>query len=176
MADEPQRHRIVLVCPECGHNQTEPALVISTQCRSCRTNFQVRDGKAVPRVISKARVATPGVPHPAAAPPPPESSKPKPPTRPAPPKKNFLQRLIFPTRPPREVVCFSCGRSFKALAEAQSSQCPACGAYVSLADFDIEESWNRRIETRGNVTIRKNGYISACIRCHDITILGKAAR
>ena len=47
MADETPRHRIEVACPECGETQAEPALVVSTQCRSCRANFQVREGKGV---------------------------------------------------------------------------------------------------------------------------------
>ncbi|MGD7654506.1 MAG: polymer-forming cytoskeletal protein [Verrucomicrobiales bacterium] len=134
----------------------------------------MRDGKAVQRLVSKARIARPGEPHPAAQPPA-AKTKPAPPKRPEPRKRNFLQRLIFPSRPPRQVLCFACGTSFKTVGEAQSSQCPSCGGYVSLANFDIEETWNRRIETRGDVVIRKTGYVSTAIRCHNITILGKAS-
>ena len=59
MADEPQRHRIEVACPECGNSQTEPALVVSTQCRVCRANFQVVDGKGVIRSRPVTRLAKP---------------------------------------------------------------------------------------------------------------------
>jgi cytoskeletal protein CcmA (bactofilin family)/ribosomal protein L37AE/L43A len=174
MADEPQRHRIEVACPECGKSQVEPALVISTQCRSCRANFEVRDGKGVTRTRPVTRLAKPRKDNE------PESSsvpeKPKPALRygPAPkPSRSILWRLIHRAKPPREVICFNCNHAFKAIAEAQSSQCPKCGCYVSLLDFEIAEPWNRRIETRGNVVIQKTGSVSgATVRCHDLTVLG----
>jgi cytoskeletal protein CcmA (bactofilin family) len=177
MADEPQRHRIEVACPECGHTQIEPALVVSTQCRGCRANFQVKDGRGVIRKHPITRLAKPlkdGDPEPT-----PEPVKPKPvfrsgPT--APPKRSLLMRLLNPQKPPREVSCFGCGHVYNAIAEAQSSQCPKCSGYVSLADLQISDHWNRRIETRGNVTIEKTGAVSAAtIRCHHLTVLGSLA-
>jgi cytoskeletal protein CcmA (bactofilin family)/Zn finger protein HypA/HybF involved in hydrogenase expression len=178
MADEPQRHRIEVACPECGHQQVEPALVVSTQCRSCRAGFQVRDGKGVVRSRPVTRLAAPRKdtdPDPPAPAPP----KPQPALRPrsaAAAQRSFLKRLIYPVRPPREVLCFKCGHPFKAIAEAQSSQCPKCGGYVSLLDYDITEPWNRRIQTRGNVVIQKTGAVSGVtLRCHHLTVLGTLA-
>lgn len=173
MADEPQRHRIELACPECGHLQIEPALVVSTQCRCCRINYQVRDGKGVARSRPVTRLASPTK---APAPEPPASPKPhfQLRTGPAkPPPRSLLMRLFNPVKPPREVLCFSCGNSFTAVAEAQSSQCPKCSGYVSLLDYDITEHWNRRIQTGGNVVIQKIGTIAGTtIRCHQLTVLG----
>jgi cytoskeletal protein CcmA (bactofilin family)/uncharacterized CHY-type Zn-finger protein len=175
MADEPQRHRIEVACPECGHSQTEPALVVSTQCRACRTNFQVRDGKGVTRSSPVARLAKPrreGEPDPE----PPAAGKPKLPPRfgpSGPPRRPLLMRLIRPAKPPRDVICFACEHPFTAIAEAQSSQCPKCGSYVSLIDHDITGHSNSRIETRGNVIIRKTGSISGVtVRCHHLTVFG----
>jgi len=175
MADEPQRHRIELACPECGHLQQEPALVVSTQCRACRANFKVEDGKGVVRTQPKTRLAKPrkdGDPYPEPAKP-----KPTPPRLPAaPPRRSFLQRLLYPTKPPRKVTCFDCDHAFTTIAEAHSSQCPKCGAYVSLQDFEIIDHWNRSIQTCGNVIIRKTGSVSsAAVRCHDLTVLGELA-
>jgi cytoskeletal protein CcmA (bactofilin family)/Zn finger protein HypA/HybF involved in hydrogenase expression len=177
MADEPQRHRIEVACPECGHNQVEPALVVSTQCRVCRANFQVRDGKGVVRTRPVTRLAKPrkeGDPEPI---PEPVKSKPLLRTGPSiPPPRPFLVRLFNPVKPPREVICFGCGHQFSAIAEAQSSQCPKCSGYVSLIDYQISEHWNRRIETRGNVVIEKTGSVSgATVRCHHLTVLGELA-
>ena len=173
MADEPQRHRIQVACPECGHLQTEPALVVSTQCRACRSHFQVEDGKGVARTRPVARLAKPRR-EPEPEPPPPTKPRPAIPPRPAvPPPRPLLLRLIQRPKPPREVLCFHCQHLFKAIAEAQSSQCPKCGCYVNLLDHDIEENWNRAIETRGNVVIRKGGSFSgASLRCHHLTVLG----
>ena len=174
MTDEPQRHRIQVACPECGHQQMEPALVVSTQCRSCRVNYQVRDGKGVSRTRPEVRFAKQR--REAETEPPPTPAKPVPPTRfgpQGPPRRPLLLRLLRPAKPPREVVCFGCGQSFKAIAEAQSSQCPKCGSYVNLLDHEITTHSNTRIETRGNVVIRKTGSITGVtVRCHHLTVLG----
>jgi cytoskeletal protein CcmA (bactofilin family)/DNA-directed RNA polymerase subunit RPC12/RpoP len=178
MADEPQRHRIQVACPECGHTQTEPALVVSTQCRACRANFQVVDGKGVIRIRPVTRLAKPrkeGDPEPE----PPPAAKPKEPPRfgpTGPPSRPLLMRLLRPAKPPREAICFTCRHAFTAIAEAQSSQCPKCGGYVSLIDHDIAGHTDTRIQTRGNVIIRKTGSISGVtVRCHHLTVLGSLA-
>ncbi len=180
MAGELQRHRIDVTCPECGHVQSEPALVVSTQCRSCRANFQVREGKGVARVRPITRLAKPRSdtdPYP--DPPAQEPQKAKPWLRRGPftpPPRSFLMRLLNPSKPPREVTCFNCGYSYKAAGEAQSSQCPKCSGYISLLDYEINEHWNRRIETGGDVVIQKNGVVSGTtLRCHNLTVLGELA-
>lgn len=178
MADEPQRHRIEVACPECGHLQVEPALVVSTQCRACRANFQVRDGKGVTRTRPTARLAPPRKDNtePELAP---VATKVPPPRRfgPSPlPPRSFLMRLFHPLKPPRQVTCFGCGHSFTTIAEAQSSQCPKCSGYISLLDYEITEPWNRRIQTYGNVIIQKTGSISGVtLRCHNLIVLGELA-
>jgi cytoskeletal protein CcmA (bactofilin family) len=154
----------------------EPALVVSTQCRACRTNFQVRDGKGVIRAKQMARLAKPrretdpetSVPSAPAVPKPPPRYGPS-----GPPRRSLLLRLLHPSKPPREVVCFGCKHPFNAIAEAQSSQCPKCGTYASLIDHEVTTHCNTRIQTRGNVIIRKTGSISGVsIRCHHLTLLG----
>lgn len=177
MADEPQRHRIELACPECGNMQTEPALVVSTQCRACRANFKVIDGKGLVRSLPVTRFAKPrkdGDPYP---PPAPEKTTPlfrKEPATLAP--RSFLKRWLQPLKPPRDILCFNCGHLFTAIGEAQSSQCPKCCGYISLLDYDITETWNRRIETRGDVVIRKTGSVTGTtVRCHNLTVLGTLA-
>lgn len=174
MTDEPQRHRIQVACPECGHLQTEPALVISTQCRGCRTNFQVKEGKGVVRSHPVARLAKPRQDGDYDAPPVTAPAKAPPRYGPAiPGARSWFMRLLHPTKPPRDVICFACGHGFKAIAEAQSSQCPKCGGYVNLLDHEITGHSNTRIETRGNVIIRKTGSVSGVtIRCHHLTVLG----
>ncbi|MGA0846431.1 MAG: bactofilin family protein [Luteolibacter sp.] len=177
MPDEPVRHRrIRLDCPECGASQLEPAMVVSTQCRACRAHFDVVEGKGVRRIIPQARIAK-NQPEAHTAPPPPP--KPSIPTRfgPTPPApRPLILRLIRREKPPREVLCFGCERPFKTIAAAQSSQCPRCGSYLSLADHEITNHSNSRIQTRGNVIIRKSGSITGpTIRCHHLTVLGKLA-
>lgn len=177
MADEPQRHRIEVACPECGHLQVEPALVVSTQCRMCRANYQVRDGKGVVRTRPVTRLARPrkdSDPEPApvlAKPPAALRSGPA-----VPPARSLLMRWLHPLKPRREVTCFSCHHAFSTIAEAQSSQCPKCSGYVSLLDYNITEPWNRLIQTCGNVIIQKTGAVTGTtLRCHDLTVLGSLA-
>jgi cytoskeletal protein CcmA (bactofilin family)/Zn finger protein HypA/HybF involved in hydrogenase expression len=177
MADEPLRHRIEVTCPECGQAQIEPALVVSTQCRACRANFQVREGKGVIRNRPITRLAKPrkdSDPEPEL--PPAQKASPFLRRPPQPPPKSFLKRLFNPTKPPREVSCFNCGNHYTASAEAQSSQCPKCSGYVSLMDYEINEQWNRRIQTGGDVTITKTGAVSGVtLQCHNLLVLGELA-
>ncbi len=73
----------------------------------------------------------------------------------------------------RKVMCLQCDHEHEAPAEASSTLCSACGAYVSLKNYIINNHWNRRIETRGNVTIQKKGSVTdITVRCHDILVLG----
>jgi cytoskeletal protein CcmA (bactofilin family) len=179
MADEPQRHRIEVACPECGHKQLEPALVISTQCRACLAGFQVHAGKAVARTKPVTRLAKPKPEAEISAEP--EHLPPRPvvifhrePS--APPPRPFWRRLLLPSNPPRQVTCFSCKHAYTTAAEAQSTQCPRCSGYISLIDYEITSPWNRRIQTCGDVVIRKTGSVSgASIQCHNLTVLGSLA-
>jgi cytoskeletal protein CcmA (bactofilin family) len=85
-------------------------------------------------------------------------------------------RLLHPVRPPREITCFTCGHHYKAIAEAQSSQCPKCSGYASLIDYQITEPWNRRIQTCGDVIIQKTGSVSGTtVQCHNLTVIGELA-
>lgn len=171
MADEPQRHRIRIECPECGHSQMEPAMVVSTQCRNCRSGISVIDGKGVARQSPTARFAK--------SPPQeiPESlGKPVAPVAPTPLKPSIRELLLHflnPPSPPRELSCPACHHEFKAAGDAQSSQCPKCCSYLSLLDHEINTLWDRSIKTCGNVIIRKNGnFNAASIECHHLSVLG----
>ncbi len=179
MADEPQRHRIEVACPECGEVQSEPALVVSTQCRSCRANFQVRDGKGVVRQHPITRLAIPRKDSDPEPEPLPEAPKPPSLLRRGPivqAPQSFLMRFLNPTKPPREITCFSCSYSYTAVGDAQSSQCPKCSGYISLLNYEINEHWNRRIQTCGDVVIQKAGVVSGVtLRCHNLTVLGELA-
>lgn len=179
MADEPQRHRIQVTCPECGHVQTEPALVVSTLCRSCRANFQVRDGKGVVRSHPVTRLAKPRKDSDPEPEPPAATRRLQPLLTRSPltvPPQSFFMRLFNPIKPPREITCFNCSYSYKAVGEAQSSQCPKCSTYISLVDYDINERWNRPIQTCGDVVIQKAGIVSGVtLRCHHLTVLGELA-
>lgn len=175
MADAPPSHRIQLSCPECGHRQLEPGLVVSTQCRSCRCHFDVVDGRAVSRMRPTARLASPEQLAAISAPRPPAVSAPpavlrRPEPRRSPAWLNFLLRR----KPPRQVPCFECGANCSAVSDAQSTQCPRCGSYLSLRDYEIAGPWNEPIRTRGNVRIHKGGSVrGVAIRCHHLLVLGE---
>jgi len=169
------RHRISLVCPECGHSQLEPAMVMSTHCRACGGHFKVVDGKALKRASQTARLAKPVSETDPEPPPPAPAPAPRPPKRP--PRKPWWQpllRLLMPPKPPRQVRCFDCAHTFTVAAAAQSSQCPRCSCYISLTDYEIDGPWNREIHTRGDVTILKAGSVTASsLQAHNLTIIGE---
>ncbi len=168
------RQRTTLVCPECGHKQEEPALVISTHCRSCGCHMKVVDGKAAPRPRTTLRVAKSPHPDPDPPPPPKVFTPAKRSHAADPAARHPLLRLLFRTKPPRPIICFDCGHSYTAAPAAQSSQCPRCSCYVSLLDHGIDGPWNREIHTRGHVTILKQGsYSATSLKAHDLTLLGE---
>jgi cytoskeletal protein CcmA (bactofilin family)/Zn finger protein HypA/HybF involved in hydrogenase expression len=105
---------------------------------------------------------------------------PTPRTRAVPPTSELVRKAaastgFFQTKvPPRDVKCFDCDREHQAPTEASSTLCPACGAYIALKDFDIKDNWNRRIKTRGNVTLHKKAEVTGItIRCHHLLVQGK---
>lgn len=177
MADEPRRHRIEVTCPECGQVQSEPALVVSTQCRACRANFQVHEGKGVVRNRPITRLAKPRKESDPEPEPPAAKTKSLLRREPLPPpRRSFLSRLFNPVKPPRPVTCFGCGHTYTASPDAQSSQCPKCSGYISLMDYEISEHWNRRIQTCGDVTIQKTGVVAGVtLQCRHLIVLGELA-
>ncbi len=73
----------------------------------------------------------------------------------------------------KHVLCLECDHQHEAPSDASSTLCPACGAYVSLRNYTINNHWNRRIKTRGNVIIQKKGVVTdVTIYCHDILVQG----
>ncbi|MBT8037520.1 MAG: polymer-forming cytoskeletal protein [Verrucomicrobiae bacterium] len=187
-----EKNSVNLICPQCEFEQSDPRMAVSTYCRGCGTHYKIIEGKAVAHPstphptfardtqttetpdtsASITPTATP--PSPASPPPPSPRTRSVPPTSPRVKKSaastGFLQRKI----PPRNVLCFSCDHEHQAPAEASSTLCPACGGYISLKDFDIKDHWNRRIQTRGNVTIHKKAVVNGItIHCHDLTVLGE---
>jgi len=175
MADEPQSHRIQVSCPECGNQQSEPKMVFSTVCRSCNSNFKVLGGKAAPsnkveKTFTKILKESSDELEPLA-----QETRPRLHNEPsAPSKRSILQRFFNPIQPPRDITCLECSNPFTALGDASSSQCPKCGSYISLKNYEISEHWNRRIETRGDIKILKSGTIAgATVKCHHLTVMGE---
>lgn len=161
-------NQIELVCPNCDHRQVEPSLVISTLCRSCGEHMDIRDGKPFVRPKHATRLATPGKPpvqHPSTG------GSPKPEKKSGP---SLLRKLFQRESQPRTVDCYHCTHLFEVVADAQSSQCPKCGGYISLRNYEIDHPWRRQIQTRGDVKILKEGsIIGVKVQCHDLTVLGK---
>lgn len=172
--------RIELTCPDCGNVQSEPERVVSTQCRNCLSHYQVRDGRVVERPRPQIRLAKPGAhdgPEEDATPEPESPSPPATPHRKPPPQTMpWWKRMILRPGPDREIRCFACERAFTAASGIESTQCPGCGAYVSLRNYEIHDSWTRPLQTRGDVVLQKEGTIhQARIECHNFTSFGKIA-
>jgi cytoskeletal protein CcmA (bactofilin family) len=143
-------------------------MVISTLCRSCGRHMDIRNGQPIVRPKHATRLASPGKPpvqHPSTG------VAPKPEKKAGP---GLLRKLFQREQPPRLIDCYHCSHHFGVVAEAQSSQCPKCGGYISLRDYVIDHAWRRRIQTRGDVKILKEGsIIGVKVQCHDLTVLGK---
>ncbi len=170
MGVELKGNRIEIACPKCDHRQMEPSMVISTLCRSCGLHMDIMDGQPVLRPTHATRIATPGKPPlqhastggDATAGEPGKASGP-----------GFLRKFFHREQPKRSVDCYHCHRMFEVVSDAQSSQCPKCGGYIALKDFDIGNEWRRRIQTRGDITIQKGAsIIGVDVQCHNLTVLG----
>ena len=170
MAVEINHRHIELACPLCDHRQMEPSMVISTICRSCGKHMDICDGKPVIRPKYATRLASSGKPpvqHPTVAPLIPEKAKGKDDLR------GFFRRVFNKETTKRSIECYHCQRPFEVVPEAQSTQCPKCGGYISLSDYKIDREWRRGIQTRGNVTILKGAsIIGVNVQCHDLIVLG----
>ncbi len=265
------KNGVSIVCPVCQHEQIEPKMALSTNCKKCNTYFKIVKGKAVPPEgsSSAAKLAAPKAlteglhesPTAAAAnqpqsvspePAPQRAKTPKKPT--ASIKENSIKQPTAPTTtepietainqpaqspapiapspeakvtpppspvspatsshtptsevtstPPiettqkryapvkketsepansglfgkgkvkvRDISCFECNHSHQALVEASSTNCPQCGTYITLKDFEIRDQWNQRIQTRGNVTIYKKATVTGItIHCHHLLVQGQ---
>ena len=173
MGLEANAKRIELICPKCDSHQLEPAMVISTLCRSCGFHMDIRDGKPVIRPKHATKLATAGKPPIQHASTGGSEAEPKPIKREG---VGFFRKIFQGEPKKRPVDCFHCGKVFEVVRDAQSSQCPKCGGYISLKDFELDNDWRRRIQTRGDVMILKNGtIIGVHVQCHDLTVFGKLA-
>lgn len=73
----------------------------------------------------------------------------------------------------RRAICFECGDSHLANAQANSTQCRKCGRLISMKDIHIREPWSSRVQTRGDVFIHKKGIVQgAAIQCHNLIVEG----
>lgn len=107
----------------------------------------------------------------------PQSNSPPPTPSPAPQTANSLQKMkeqgMYRNQYFKDAECFDCGHKFKTGRSAKSANCPACGAYISLEDVEINMTSTQPIKTRGNVLIRKRGRLSASsVQCRDLECHG----
>ena len=73
----------------------------------------------------------------------------------------------------KDAECFECGNKFKTGRSAKSANCPACGAYFSLEDVEINMTSTQAVKTRGDVLVRKRGRLSASsVFCRDLQCQG----
>ncbi len=72
------------------------------------------------------------------------------------------------------IRCFDCKHEHRASSKATSAQCPKCGRYIGLKNFEIKTPWNQRIQTRGDVHIMKKGLVQrVTIHCQDLIVEGE---
>lgn len=170
--------QISLTCPACSHIQPEPKTVLSTFCRECGEHYKVDHGNVIPsRILSPHRRKV-------LAPKPIQSDDlPQPQERNAAQKvvaslPSFIQQTklsgISHDGEKRDVTCFDCDSHHTIPVEASSTNCPKCGSYISLRDFDIREAWSNQIKTRGDVVVHKRGSVNGVsTKCHNLTIHGE---
>ena len=160
-------------CPKCGASQQESPGVISTFCRSCGHHFELGDKPLAPakskQVGWKEKLA------PLA-------------TRLAPlgrralrvaepwllryePQIEKVREYYHRWRPPefKRVRCHECARIHEVPRLAASTSCPNCNAHIDLYDVIVEKRVSRVVRTRGNLVIKKFGYLN-----NQITICGQA--
>ncbi|MBN8422201.1 MAG: polymer-forming cytoskeletal protein [Verrucomicrobia bacterium] len=106
-----------------------------------------------------------------------QSNSPPPTPAPAPQTATSLQKMkeqgMYRNQYFKDAECFDCGHKFKTGRSAKSATCPACGAYISLEDVEINMTSTQPIKTRGNVLIRKRGRLSATsVQCRDLECHG----
>ena len=193
-----EKNSVNLQCPECGFEQREPGIAVSTYCRGCNTHYHILNGKAVPKIKqltnaitniegienrTRLRDDTPARGKNANNEPKPSflsnahhsSSNPVGPSLPKSSKrKSISSTLNNSIAKPRDVACFDCDRVHQAASQSSSTLCPACGSYISLKNYDIKGVWNRSIQTRGNVIIHKKATVHGItIQCHDLIAHGQ---
>lgn len=199
------KNQIEVACPLCGAVQHEPRMVLTTLCRNCGEHLRVDKGRVmasskinpVPSTVYPAvqdddstaqKCPEPGTisqiindsdlnDHAAAT----KYSTLRPPAsvQPATPQSTLhkmkeqgesIQHYF------KKVDCFDCGKSFKVGRSAKSTNCPTCGVYICLENFEITLNSTTPIRTRGDVMVRRNGKLSTTeIHCRNLTVQGSVS-
>ena len=169
----PRTAKQAVTCPECGATQQESPGVISTFCRSCGQHFEL-GGKSSGAVAAPAKTWTERLA--------PLAARLEPLKRRAlkaaepwllryEPQIGKLREYYERWRPPefRRVRCHECGRIHDVPRMASSTSCPNCNAHIDLYDVLVEKRVSRVVRTRGNLLIKKFGYLN-----NQMTICGNA--
>lgn len=169
----PRIAKQAVTCPECGATQQESQGVISTFCRSCGQHFEIGNKASAPAVAPGKswmdRLA------PVAARLEPLKCRVLKAAEPwllrYEPQIGRLREYYERWRPPefRRVRCHECGRIHEVPRMASSTSCPNCNAHIDLYDVLVEKRLSRVVRTRGNLVIKKFGYLN-----NQLTICGNA--
>lgn len=160
-------------CPKCGASQQESPGVISTFCRSCGHHFELGDKTLAPakskQVGWREKLA-------------PLATRLEPLGRRAlrvaepwllryEPQIEKVREFYHRWRPPefKRVRCHECARIHEVPRLAASTSCPNCNAHIDLYDVIVEKRVSRVVRTRGNLVIKKFGYLN-----NQTTICGQA--
>jgi len=159
-----------VTCPHCSAAQQESPGVISTFCRSCGHHFEIGEKKPAaskPKATGwRGQLAT--------------SLEPlgrrvlkhaEPWLLRYEPQIEKIRECYHRWRPPefKRVRCHECGRIHEVPYAAASTSCPNCNAHIDLYDVVVEKRVSRVVRTRGNLVIKKFGYLN-----NQVTICGNA--
>jgi cytoskeletal protein CcmA (bactofilin family) len=160
-------------CPKCGASQQESPGVISTFCRSCGHHFELGD-----KILAPAKSKQVGWKEKLA----PLATRLEPLRRRAlrvaepwllryEPQIEKVREYYHRWRPPefKRVRCHECARIHEVPRLAASTSCPNCNAHIDLYDVVVEKRVSRVVRTRGNLLIKKFGYLN-----NQVTICGNA--
>jgi cytoskeletal protein CcmA (bactofilin family)/DNA-directed RNA polymerase subunit RPC12/RpoP len=122
--------KLLVACPQCGHQQQEPAAAYSSVCKSCRQYFRVDE--ALRAAASKAKAKAKA-----------KTNKPK----------ADAKHAV------KNVTCFQCGTKLEVAPAAQSTMCKRCSSHLDLRDYHIDSAVSKNFRTRGRFVIEENGYV-----------------
>lgn len=160
-------------CPKCGASQQESPGIISTFCRACGQHFELGEKNLAP-----AKAKSSGWRETIA----PLAARLEPLRRRAlraaeqwllryEPQIDKVREYYHRWRPPefKRVRCHECARIHEVPRLAASTSCPNCNAHIDLYDVLVEKRVSRVVRTRGNLVIKKFGYLN-----NQVTICGNA--
>jgi cytoskeletal protein CcmA (bactofilin family)/DNA-directed RNA polymerase subunit RPC12/RpoP len=164
-----------VTCPQCGATQQESPGVISTFCRACGQHFELDDKKPARLASAASASAWKEKLAPLAAKLEPLQTRALKYAEPwllrYEPQIGKLREYYERWRPPefKRVRCHECGRIHEVPYAAASTSCPNCNAHIDLYDVLVEKRLSRVVRTRGNLVIKKFGYLN-----NQLTICGNA--